>query len=458
MARGTPADVTSELPWLGLILLTALSLRLLILIAIEPTPLAGDEPDYFQRAARLATQGQMSGVGERAPGNELFLAALFQLFGVSTLVARAGTAVLSALTVIPIYALGRQLGGRRTGLAAAALAAVYPNFLAYSHYLWAEPLYVLLSCSGLALLGSRCGRPSLSSSAAAGLLLGAAALTREVGLLFPVFGAAWLCFASRAEPRKAAARAGLFAATFAATILPWTLHLNAAGGDFALVTRTAYMNLYIGNVEPRQVGGEGPEVGPSKSYWSLGRDRREAERAARVLALDAIARRMPWWPAEKVVEQLPRFFTPTSFAVRRLLMARDAPEPDRSWSYRFRWQGVDTRPIRWLLVGAVAAGYVAVSVAGVGGLILARGSTAAGLLALFVVAQILPTLITFASSRFRLASVAILIAGAAVWMARDESPWAAATPGRRRAAVVAMVVLAVVILHRYQDALQSTWG
>jgi 4-amino-4-deoxy-L-arabinose transferase-like glycosyltransferase len=429
------------------------------LIAVEPTPLAGDEPDYYQRAVHLATQRQLSGVGERAPGNEFFLAVLFQLFGVSTLVARAGNVILSAATVIPIYALGRQLGGGRTALAAAALTAVYPNFIAYSHYLWAEPLYIFLSSSGLALLGSRCCRPSLWMSAAAGLFLGAAALTREVGLVFPPLAVAWLCFASRAEPGKAAARAGLFVATFAAVVLPWTLHLNAGSSeDFAVVTRTSQMNLYIGNVEPRRVWGEGPEVGPRKHYWSLGRNRREAERAARELALDAIARRMPWWPAEKIVEQVPRFFTPTSFAVRRLLMTSDAPELDRRWSYRFRWPWADTRPLRWLLVGVVVGGYVSVAVAGLGGLILARRPAAVGLLAVFAAAQILPTLVTFASSRFRLASMAILIVGAAAWMWRDESPWAAATTGRRRAAVIAMATFAVVILSRYQDALRSTWG
>jgi hypothetical protein len=29
---------------------------------------------------------------------------------------------------------------------------------------------------------------------------------------------------------------------------------------------------------------------------------------------------MPWWPVEKLIEQVPRFFTPTSFAVRRAVI------------------------------------------------------------------------------------------------------------------------------------------
>jgi hypothetical protein len=98
------------------------------------------------------------------------------------------------------------------------------------------------------------------------------------------------------------------------------------------------------------------------------------------------------------------------------------------------------------------------AVAGVGGLILARCGTAAGLLALFAMTQIGPTLVTFALSRFRLATMVILIVGAATLARRDENPWTAATPGRRRAAVAGMAILMAAILCRYQDALRSTWG
>ncbi len=443
----------AELKLLGAVLLAALGLRAFVLFAIEPTPLAGDELDYYQRAVRTVLEGRLGHSGERAPGNELFLATLFELFWASPQVARAGNVAISALTVIPIYVLGRQLGGSRTGLAAAALAAVYPNFIAYSHYLWAEPLYMLLTTSGLALLASVRARSPGWVPAVVGLLLGAAALTREVGLAFPPLAVAWLAFSLRASPRKAIASAGLLSAAFAVTILPWTLRLNHGEDDFALISRTTYQNLYIGNA-PR-VAGRGPLLEPRKSYWRLGSTREEAERGARELAFDAIAQRLPWWPAEKLVEELPRFFTPTSFAVRRLLMPKAAPQGN--WSYQFRFSSIDTRAFRRVLAVIVAASYVAMAIAGVGGLVLAKKRGQVGLLTVFVAAQILPTIITFATSRFRLASMAALAVGAAVWLGA-ERPWADASPGRRRLAVVAMAATAVLILVRYEDALHPGWG
>ena len=38
-----------------------------------------------------------------------------------------------------------------------------------------------------------------------------------------------------------------FVVAFAATIAPWTMHLNRPDEPFALVTRTSYLNLFLGN-------------------------------------------------------------------------------------------------------------------------------------------------------------------------------------------------------------------
>ena len=49
-----------------------------------------------------------------------------------------------SLAVLLVYLLGRAWFGHREGLLAAWLCALYPNLIAYSHYLWSEPLFIVL--------------------------------------------------------------------------------------------------------------------------------------------------------------------------------------------------------------------------------------------------------------------------------------------------------------------------
>jgi len=456
--KPTPDGTSRAWLLLGAMVLGALLLRLLVLWAVQPTLLAGDENDYFRRAARLVELGSIRGAGERAPLTEIFYAALFRVFGAQPDVARVGNTLLSALTLIPIFVLGRCFGGLRSGLVAAALAALYPNFIAYSHYLWGETLYVFLIAWALALLALHAERPRLGLCALAGGALGLAALTREVGILFPFLAAAWLYWLARAAPRTGAVRAAVLLVTAIGVVLPWTLYLNRPAADFALITRTTSQNLFIGNAAPVEVPGKALPVAPNLYYWSLGSNRLDAEREAGRLAREAIAQRMPWWPLEKLVEQIPRFLTPTSFAVRRLLIPPDDPGPDQTWSYRVREPLPDSPGLRWLAVSVVVAGYVAVALLGVVGLVVGQRRHLVGLFTLFVAAHLLPTLVTFAASRFRLACMLVMIVAAASLLRGEGNPFAAATPARRRTALAAATALLLVVLYRFGDALRSTWG
>ena len=71
------------------------------------------------------------------------------------------------------------------------------------------------------------------------------------------------------------------------------------------------MNLYVGN----SVHGEGAAM---KQYAKFADTRVESERIATALAMTQIRERLPLWPLQKLARQLPRFFNPNSFAVRRL--------------------------------------------------------------------------------------------------------------------------------------------
>jgi hypothetical protein len=113
--------------------------------------------------------------------------------------------VLTALAAFPLAAVARRTAGpRAVGPAVLAYALFFPPVM-LAGFAWSEPAFILLSLSSLALLGR-----ALSTEprypwpeAAAGLLAGAAMLTRYVG--FTLIGASvvglWLLTLERA-PRR----------------------------------------------------------------------------------------------------------------------------------------------------------------------------------------------------------------------------------------------------------------
>ena len=63
---------------------------------------------------------------------------------------RPGRPQLGSLAGLLVYLLGRAWFSHREGLVAAWLCALYPNLVAYSHYLWPEPLFIALLLSNTA--------------------------------------------------------------------------------------------------------------------------------------------------------------------------------------------------------------------------------------------------------------------------------------------------------------------
>ncbi len=440
-----------ERPSLGLAAIfgLALSIRLFALFATEPTLPAGDEWDYFRRAVNLAQGNPAADPSGRAPALIALYAAVFELFHPWALLARGVNTLLGSALVLPVYVLGRALGRERVGLLAALIVALYPTFIAFSHFLWAEPLYMLLVTSGTALLLLDLEQRAYWKLALAGFAFGLSALSKESGVLFPVVAVGWLWVREWREGRSAALRAGVIALVFCLTIAPRVIQINEPGAPFALITRTTAMNLYVGN----NPFGAGTAM---EHYSTLSPDRLEAEAKARELALQYIERRMPWWPFEKVAKQLPNFFTPNSFAIRRLLMPAGDPG---NWGYRFRWDPGQRMEVRVALVAVCLLAYVTVTLSGVAGLILSRRQAAASLFSLFIASQIAPSIVTFAMSRFRLPSMAFLAVGAAsLWLLGRgaEGDWAAASARRRVLAVGVCALVGVLIAVGYESVLRST--
>ncbi|MCH8224123.1 MAG: glycosyltransferase family 39 protein, partial [Chloroflexi bacterium] len=106
------------------------------------------------------------------PAYVVFLAAVLGVTGRSVLAAKAAQVVLSGLTVLLVYAIGRSWFDRRRGLIAAGICALYPNLIAFSHYLWTETFFIFVFLLAVWLLTRRDRLPTTGQCLIGGLLLG----------------------------------------------------------------------------------------------------------------------------------------------------------------------------------------------------------------------------------------------------------------------------------------------
>jgi 4-amino-4-deoxy-L-arabinose transferase-like glycosyltransferase len=143
--------------------------------------------------------------------------------GASLTSAKVLNAVLGALTIPFVYALGRRIFDRRVGLFAAGLFAIFPNAIAWTPLLFPEQLFVLLFVAALWVLvafPAASGRPWVPL-VAFGVLVGLATLTRGQGaVLVPIAAVYWL---TRAGWRPAVSSTAIALLAAAAVIAPWTV-------------------------------------------------------------------------------------------------------------------------------------------------------------------------------------------------------------------------------------------
>lgn len=446
-----PQATREELVWLGAILLLGATIRLVALWLASDTPLVADEFLYYSKAVSLSGSGPIGDTGDRAPGAIFFYAGLFSLASPSLLVARLGNVALGTATIPLCWLLARRFGTRNAGLWAAGLAALYPTLVAFSHFVWTETLYIFLAFGALALLASALERPSLAKAGAAGVLLGAAALTRETGLAFPFVASGFLAWRWRNEPRRAARFAAVLLTAFAFTLLPWTVHKSREAGALILVSQVTWYAVFVGNAANWRPTGAARDS-PHAEYRALGSDRTAREREARRVALDRIVEGLPGWPLYKVREQLPRFVAPTSVTARRL---RALPEADGAskWAYDFRWDAANRAGFRKGLIALDLAAYLFVAFSGTAGLVLARRRPLAQLLILWVAVHLAPALVAFATTRFRLPCMPALIVASGALLPEARALWSAASTGRRFVAVAALTALALAMAAAGDQAL-----
>jgi hypothetical protein len=199
--------------------------------------------------------------------------------------------VLGTATCALALAIGRRAGGERAGLVAAWLLALDPTWVFTTNLVASENLFVPLVALGLWLGG---GAQTTRRFAAAGWVLGLAALVRAIGLCLPVVLAVWAWRRSRVHAHAAGrptpgGRVGRPGRIWAAAVLagaalaiaPWTVRNAVVTGTPALVCFGGGLNFYFGHndgplgyrpLAQTPLAGLGDAAAIDRRGYELGRD------------------------------------------------------------------------------------------------------------------------------------------------------------------------------------------
>jgi hypothetical protein len=233
------------------LLAVGLAVRLLWVL-VHPVQPVSDFDAYHQHAATLAADGTYSyRDGEPgaywAPGWPVLLAGLYLVLGAHPqLGALLGVMLEWGAIAIAAVAATRLL---RPVFAAGAVAAMcfYPAAIAYGPVLGTEHLTALLFTGVICLMGFE--RPSLRTTALAGLLGGALLLVRaEFGVTVALVIAVWLV--RGVAPRRVPALAAMTLAGALVCVGPWTVRNALTFGEFIPASAKGGLTFYLATVAP----------------------------------------------------------------------------------------------------------------------------------------------------------------------------------------------------------------
>jgi 4-amino-4-deoxy-L-arabinose transferase-like glycosyltransferase len=237
----------------ALIVLLALALRLVAIAADSGYVPAHDAYDYDRHARSIASgegfpesgyvpEGGPSAL--RPPVYPYLLGAVYAASGDSITMGRVVGALFGALAVALLYLIVLRIWGRRVGLIAALLAAVFPSLVLLSQDLLSEQLFLALELGAvLCVLEFRGSGGALRWAVAAGLLCGVATLTRNPGgvLVLPIALGVWT---QRPHLRLRALGAPLVVlGCVVLTMIPWTVRNWVDFGRFVPVTSSTGFGL-----------------------------------------------------------------------------------------------------------------------------------------------------------------------------------------------------------------------
>jgi 4-amino-4-deoxy-L-arabinose transferase-like glycosyltransferase len=237
------------------VLAVALAIRVLLIVTTASLgPRIADERDYLQIARSLAEgRGFAFDSGPtslRPPLYPAFIAALWLGSGTESLpLVRVAQVILALLTAWLVYRLGTDLYDECTGVAAAAITALYPVLIFQNMMALTETLFTLLVIASALALVRLVRAPSVARSLLAGALVGCAALTRSVFWPFPFVLAPLVGWWTPSPLHRRISIAVSLLAGSVLVMAPWAVRNTRLQGVPVVVDTMGGLNLRMGNYE-----------------------------------------------------------------------------------------------------------------------------------------------------------------------------------------------------------------
>ena len=174
----------------------------------------------------------------------LFTAGAYIVFGEKFFWHRLLLAIMSSVTCLLAYGIGRRLFSEKAGAIAGVICAFYPYFIFYTVILMSETLLIFfMTLSGYFFIRLR-NEPGVKYAILFGIALGLTFLTRSIVLGLIPFFFLYLFFY---KPRKLFIPVVLSALFFILTISPWVIRNYKLHGEFVLLSTRGGYNIWLRN-------------------------------------------------------------------------------------------------------------------------------------------------------------------------------------------------------------------
>jgi 4-amino-4-deoxy-L-arabinose transferase-like glycosyltransferase len=235
-SQSARAELSSPKYWRALLLIVAASIGLRIgyVLTVTQHDHGFYDAAFYENEARSIADGRgvvypLLSVQARRPAADhppltvLALVPAAALPGTSNsrLWMRFTMVAFGAIVVLLVGLLGRLLAGRRVGLTAAVIAAVYANLWMNDGLLMSETIAALTTIGAIVLAYHYLRRPSWGLAVALGIVCGLAALTRAELLLLVVLLAIPAAWATRGGTAHFLGTSAVVLVGFGLVVAPW---------------------------------------------------------------------------------------------------------------------------------------------------------------------------------------------------------------------------------------------